>query len=448
MKTSKSIVLLPLALLLGSCIRPQNYHPGDKSLQRLTFHSTPGTAGTNYFCDATVDEAYVEFDAQGRWFEPAQLNRAVRRIGELNTKPMFLMVFVHGWKNNASEDSGNVWGFRRMLDYQAWMIHQKHPDMPVMGVYLGWPGAAANFGKFFTFWNREGIAYTVGAGDIEKTLKGLMQAAKGADYQGKSTVVVIGHSFGGLVLERAMIGILNEVLDGIQAGQAVSPPADLTLLLNEAGPASQAKPFLERLKAEGISYSTEDKTPYPLLASMTSDGDIATKLGLPGGEFLSPNRPATVQFPPEKPDIFGQTSSLPYDLQSAANFDALRSHAVAELAQGSCGSGILIPGVHQKDYCIATLTPAPRNNTPYWIMALPQIFVPDHSRIFRNEVIAMTSAFLAHRGLMNSGTTRGCGPTPLRGPSIAAAAPAAALNALAPPPPSPPSRPTLKKGER
>ena len=443
MNTSLKVLLIPLVLFLGSCIRPQNYHPGEKSVQHLTYPST------DYFCAATFDEAYIEFDAQGRWFEPAQLNRAVRRIGELNKKPMFLMVFVHGWKNNASEDSGNVWAFRRMLDHQTWMIHQKHPDMPVMGVYLGWPGAAADFGKFFTFWNREGIAYTVGAGDIEKTLKGLMQAAKGADYQGKSNVVLIGHSFGGLVLERAMIGILNEVLDGIAAGQTVLPPADLTLILNEAAPASQAKPFLERLKTEGITYATEDKTPYPLLASMTSDGDIATKLGLPGGEFISPNRPTTVQFP--VPDTFGQTSSLPYDLQSAANFDALRSHTVAELGEGSCRSGILIPGVHQKDYCIATIAPAPRNDTPYWIMALPQIFVPDHSQIFRNEVIAMTSAFLAHRGLMNPGTTtaRGCGPTPLRQSALAApaAVPAAAL-AAAHPAPAPSLRPALRKKEK
>ena len=440
-------LLAPLLLLITACIRPQNYHPGgplpsQQSVQHLNY--TSGGKLGSYFCDAEVDEAYVEFNAQGNPFDAGQLTRAVARIEELSKQPMLLMIFIHGWKNNASEGPGNVWGFRRMLNHQAWRIHQKYEHMPVMGVYLGWPGAASSVGQMLTFGNRLGVAETVGGKPVAETLTKLMQAAKGPKYDGTSSVVLIGHSFGGVVTDRAMLSNLNDMIDGLAPGESITPPADLTILLNEAGPSYEVKKFVERLHTLGVSYSTgarSSETKYPLIAAMTSDGDAATKLALPGGLLLSPDREKTVQFP--KPDLFGQTNSLVYELQAAANVQALRSHTIVQSA--SCDHGIAIRGVHRKDYCMAPIAPPVPNQTPFWIMGLPQVFVPDHSSVFQNEMIELIGAFLAHRGLVDlasPGIPGYCVPANAKGrATVSAVASVAAKMSKE----SAPKKPTLRR---
>jgi hypothetical protein len=133
MKSASISLVSSILLLLAGCVVPQNYHAGLTSVQTLDYsHSNPKLP--KYFAPSTFDEAYIEFDAPGKAFDPTQTTAAVTKIQTLNaknTKQMLLMIFVHGWKNNASEASGNVWGFRRMLNREAEQVHQCRPDVPV-----------------------------------------------------------------------------------------------------------------------------------------------------------------------------------------------------------------------------------------------------------------------------------------------------------------------------
>jgi pimeloyl-ACP methyl ester carboxylesterase len=307
-----------------------------------------------------------------------------------------LYVFVHGWKNNASEASGNVWGYRRFLSD----IASQHCGQQVIGVYIGWPGASLKGDAFLSFWNREPIADNVGNNDdLANALRAILQAVKGPDYSDRdSTAVLIGHSFGGIVLERAATKLIREQLQ--KPGQGGESPADLFVLLNEAGAAAIARPFLIDLGDEGVTYRDSAGHPHPLLLSMTSTGDVATKLAYPGGEFLSFNRPATVKY--SSADRFGQQSTLPYNLLTAANTISLQSHQIVQSSpDASCD--LLIPLTGRIIYCMNAIGQNRLNQTPYWIMQLPQVFVPDHSSVFQTNLLKLLSAVLEESGVTNKG---------------------------------------------
>ncbi len=405
------------ALCLNGCIRAQNYHPPQtKSTFYYQFRSAdpnysgkhpPGQSYDQYFHDSKAYEAYVEFDARGSVYrdkenQTVQLNAAlalIKRVKNPDGKPaqkIALYVFIHGWKNNASEDSGNVWGFRRFLSDIAY----QHCDEPVIGVYIGWPGASLKGDAFLSFWNREPVADNVGNNeDLTNALRAILQAAKGTAYADHdSTAVVIGHSFGGIVLERAATKLIREQLD--QPNPAAESPADLFVLVNEAGAGAIARPFLMDLAAKGVTYNDSHGNPHPLLLSMTSTGDVATKLAYPGGEFLSFNRPATENYSP--PDRFGQESTLPYNLLTAANTIALQSHQIVPfISNAACDLNIKLTA--KASYCMNPVCQDRLNQTPYWIMQLPQVFVPDHSSVFQGNLLKLISAVLEESGVTSCG---------------------------------------------
>src|SRR5580698_490883 len=224
------------ALFLSGCIRTQNYHPNNPSLPQTKStayyqfrpddpnysgkHYKPGDDA--YFRKSNAYEAYIEFDARGSMYrdkdnKTVQLDAALALIDRVKhpvgkpAQKLALYVFIHGWKNNASEASGNVWGFRRFLAD----IAAQHCDEPVIGLYIGWPGASLKGDTFLTFWDREPVADNVGNNeDLTNAMRAILQSVKGAAYTDRDfKAVVIGHSFGGIVLERVATKLLREQLD-------------------------------------------------------------------------------------------------------------------------------------------------------------------------------------------------------------------------------------------
>lgn len=386
---------LSSALLSISCIQPKNYHQNKSTI----LYQFPNN---DYFKGGQAYEAFIEFDERGRGFSNGinQVEETLKLIDNLkkgNHDKVIVIVFVHGWKNNASEDSGNMWGFRRVLDEVA--SQQVEPRPPVIGVYLGWPGASANVGKFFTFWSRHRVAEAVAKGDITGVLEKILIHTKGPDFDGPSYAVLVGHSFGGLIMEQAAINILTDFLDKVnlpEKGGERLPPADLMVVLNEAGAADQARPFLVRLLKEKIEF-TKDGEPHPLLLSLTSAGDLATKLAFPGGQFVSTEKPSKWTIYNNPPDPFGLASSRPYYYLTAANTVALQSHEITNTPSNE--AIVNIPAVDGRDYFVVRKGGA-TNTTPYWIIQIPQVFIPDHGSVFRPEVIALLRAFLVRNGVM------------------------------------------------
>jgi len=79
-------------------------------------------------------------------YDPEQPERGVLTV-----------VFVHGWKHNASAEDENVASFRKLLPKVAKMT----PTRRVIGVYVGWRGLSIDWGDWLTnisYWDRKATA--------------------------------------------------------------------------------------------------------------------------------------------------------------------------------------------------------------------------------------------------------------------------------------------------
>ena len=80
--------------------------------------------------------SFIEFDDFGEFYSRCQLDNAGNAISQAKAAakpaPAIVAIFVHGWKNNASDRTGNVWGFRDALRDIA--THAR-AESPVIGVH-------------------------------------------------------------------------------------------------------------------------------------------------------------------------------------------------------------------------------------------------------------------------------------------------------------------------
>jgi hypothetical protein len=403
----RRLSLLVALLSLTACVPNKQFR---KSVS--VFPPVPG--------DSPYTLAFVEFDDMGEFWDRTQLNRALQAITEAKKEKgqVIVVTFVHGWKNNASDDSGNVWGFRDELKDIESESHKRFGDTPVVGIYIGWRGAVTNvpFLKNLTFYDRRDAAIRIPGANITEALHQIMRTTK-QNADDKSICVLIGHSFGGMVLERAltqsMVSLINDYEARNKGKDAPVPmppstdlvaPADLIAFVNSAAPATESKQFMGMLKVRGYHLKVDGKD-EPFFLSITSKGDMATGLAMPiaqaPSKITKSMREYDLSNPEQHPEFPpGVKSQSTYYLHSTANSPAVQSHEILfaktadelrrirqERQVYSC-----FP-VHSNVYCIVTKQTR-WNDTPYWAMQMPVEFVPDHGSIFRPEFRELLRHFL------------------------------------------------------
>jgi hypothetical protein len=212
----------------------------------------------------------IEFDEQGDIWKPAQISVARSLISKSARKPL-LVVFIHGWHNNAHPGNGNLQSFNQLLKQLAKRANTGNTE--VVGVFVGWRGLAIErqwdrtgigwVARHLSFYSRKNDTDLVAGVPLTKTLYSLASEAHARDGQ----VVFIGHSFGGRVLEKAMAqAIIGQTASDSDAKAIL--PADLTLLINPASEAVTGR----RLKLALQNWSQ----PSPAIISVTSVGDTDT----------------------------------------------------------------------------------------------------------------------------------------------------------------------------
>jgi hypothetical protein len=396
---------------LSACIPNRSYR-----VQNPVLHETPPS-----YCpagNAHYTLSFVEFDDMGELWDAGELNEAIHAIQAESANSPLVVMFVHGWKNDASDKSGNVWGFRCELAAIA-----NRYNRTVIGIYLGWRGAVTDVTLFkdFTFWNRITAATRIPGAHMTDVIMRIMQETKGSDGSRDATLIAIGHSFGGLVLERAVTQALVErIVEAEQSGSRgeVRFPADLVVFLNEAGPALQAKQLLDIFYRKHAAFSRDDGRPQPFLLSMTSKGDTATHFAFPGGQALALFRVSLRSYPPQG-DEFGIANQKSYFLHTAANTAALQSHVIGldsdpEVQKAKTeGTVYASVPIDERTFYIVPKSGA-KNTTPYWSMQMPIEIVPDHTTIFRQQFEELLIAFLEQRpDMMLRGRARSVArPTP------------------------------------
>jgi hypothetical protein len=424
----RPIILLPILLALAStaCTKNKIYRPEIPPTPAAATDSiatcapagkpNPSTCSVQVVKSMRNDDpwdvpvAYIEFDDIGQSYKREQMVAAENMIRAQHPEQgnVVTILFIHGWQNNASDDSGNVPGFREFLQ----KFQHSVPLSKLVGVYFGWRGAVTNVpvAKEFTYWNRRDIATYIPGSNMSEALLRVARAAKGKDYCGTSSLIIAGHSFGGLVLERTVTQYLTRRIveqppacSVVEVAQAegslaqptkkVSPFADLIVFVNEAAAATESIQLLTMLKDQAKPQD------FPTIVSITSTGDTATSLFLPigqGANLLTFRKSLRKYGGGNDPDPFGITDQKTYYLRSAAHIPQLQSHRVVSALSPPANvyTCAAIPANGKKQNYYVTGIDKPANTTPYWIMEMPTEIVPDHSHIFRPEFGALLAAFV------------------------------------------------------
>jgi hypothetical protein len=224
-----------------------------------------------------------------------------------------IVVYIHGWSNNAEEKNGNLKNFRSLLSEVA--AEQKGHNRGVLGVYVSWRGESLRGPlKYFSYWGRARAADAIGHGIMVESLARIRNihwlVAKSAAGRGKSDLeiyknsrlVLIGHSFGGRALYDAVAqGMETNFLQPFWAarsfpeaqGKGQQPQAtmkpvpgfgDLVLLIN---PAIKSLPYRKVHYAMHTNTLVNYDPKQPVLMMVLSaKNDVPNRSYLPVGETL------------------------------------------------------------------------------------------------------------------------------------------------------------------
>jgi hypothetical protein len=240
---------------------------------------------------------FVELDDQGWLWDRKQLYAVLEALAEEGARRDLLMVvFVHGWKHNASVCDTNVACFREVLlrlDDIEKLAAQSAGRAPrrVAGVYVGWRGLSVT-GRYLSnvsFYDRKSTAQRVGERGVTEVflrLQGFIQNQRALiGPEAQTRLVIVGHSFGGAVVHSAVSQLLME-RSLSEAGGVVGsaePFVDLVVLVNPAFEAARYEPLFQ-IVTERQFYPRDQR---PVLAVLTSEGDQATGRAFPAGRSLS-----------------------------------------------------------------------------------------------------------------------------------------------------------------
>ena len=448
-------LLLLLTLVLGTSCVPQKQW---RTKPVLSSPSAPANLEDGFFIgpDAAKNRLYslsfVEFGNDGRAWNPLQLDEALKAIDEADRRSnhhALVLVFIHGWKNNAGQSNNNVVDFRKQINRMASDVCGKNiATCGVAGIYFGWNGDAVKreWGTLrqASLFDRRGVARQVASGDIGKSLLAVMKRVKEGPGREGNRSVMVGHSFGGLILEAAIAPKLKQAGDEIhdQIGKnranldAIDVPAlrelaDLIVLINQASPAVQAVNLLADYRqdlqqvhfllpprklncAPGDTNQDCKSLTRPLIMAISSESDLATSTLLPISEKLSPSK---LKLNPgiKLPDGLDEKK---VSTTASAHTPQLYSHHLVECDGEDCAPCLkrdryYIPiridklpafargNETHKDrrlnYCLERDFRA-WNQTPYWVFRLPTAIVPDHSEIFTDRFTDFLTAFLPPLG--------------------------------------------------
>ncbi len=258
------------------------------------------------------DLYFVEFDEAGLLYPrgmpdvgiaSCHIEALMQDLNELSKggDGLSLVVYVHGWKHNASNADPNVQTFRLLLADAALVeqAKQKRFNLPphrVVGVYVSWRGKSVTLPEpvaSLSFWDRKSTAQHVAEGEsrvLFSRLRGFyeLQNRISPPNQGEKKVLLIlmGHSFGGLILLEAISQSLITSLfeyDTTPGQESVIPRyGDIIILANPAVEALRYTPLHRAASAQRYA-----RYQSPIFVSITSTADWATSVAFPIGRSVN-----------------------------------------------------------------------------------------------------------------------------------------------------------------
>jgi hypothetical protein len=280
--------------------------------------------------DPDYDLFFAEFDDQGlahpadessvgfAFQQIAGIDDALRsrfKVGDIN-----LIVYVHGWKHDARSEDSDVEKFRQLLHSVKVLEDAKHPKSDgdeylaiphrrVVGIFVGWRGLSTTVEPFkeLSFWGRKETSSRVAVGSARELFSRLRayQQMRNANWDKQWTqtpgkidkidpskkgygrppvqMLILGHSFGAQLVFSAIAENLIETLSSnlSDPGARIQRYGDMIILINPAFEATRYMPLIR--VANNRKY---DHYLAPLLVTITTTSDEATKLAFPFGRWF------------------------------------------------------------------------------------------------------------------------------------------------------------------
>ena len=214
--------------------------------------------------ETCIDEGYGSVKLGGK----SQLDAVLDTFQSDDT--YYVMVFIHGWRNDASIGNGNVADFRQYAAHAARFLEDRSAIGPqtkkphVVAIYIGWRGARTDenwlhqklgmlgdalgtFSALVTLFDRKPVSEAIAPSvltalrDIEARL-GIAHVIPSIDYipDNKNKMIVFGHSLGGNLLISALRDDLVKRIHEHSPTKYMQPVlGDLVVLINPAAEASK-----------------------------------------------------------------------------------------------------------------------------------------------------------------------------------------------------------------
>jgi hypothetical protein len=269
-------LLLALLLLLSACaaVQPRRDDPAPCA--------TGAACGQSMIeHDADFRLGYLQFDDDGRYTDPAQLQHVLADIEAAAADGLILVTFTHGWKEDAGAERWSVTGFKTLLAAiagreRALAAREGRTPRQVAGVFMGWAGRSPALPGLagLTWFGREDAAERIALGDYGDALlrlKALRDTP--TDRAPGHQLILVGHSLGASMLYRRLVQAPLR-----KPGAVREPVADLVLLLSPAIPAADVA-ALDRL-------AQADASALPPILAITSESDTTLRLAFPIGQWL------------------------------------------------------------------------------------------------------------------------------------------------------------------
>lgn len=199
-------------------------------------------------------------------------------------KPKLIVLFVHGWMHNATDEDTNHDKFTKLIK----SLEDTNPQKQVLGVYVTWNASTGNaFLDYFSFWSRQRRADRITQSAILTKIVGSIGSSRGRSGQ-RDYFIAIGHSFGARMLFAAVnapfvLGVENAYPPpGTSTYQTIRGPADAVVLVNPAFEAARYSTLDDIIRNEEAFRRDQQ----PLMITVSTDNDCATRLAFPFGQMI------------------------------------------------------------------------------------------------------------------------------------------------------------------
>ncbi|HZS16370.1 MAG TPA: hypothetical protein VFA51_00395 [Candidatus Udaeobacter sp.] len=285
-------VVFALVILLGSCAP---YGPFHHNVSGEALNSVRGPS------DGRYKFAFIEFGDQGSALDTSQRAAAINVIRQAQ-RPL-LFVYIHGWMNNAN--SGDVCRFEHFIDMISRLPEVTEGNINVIGVYIAWRGKDLTVPglDLLTFWNRKLAGGEVAAQN--SCLATINELALAAREPGKKVhhCVLMGHSFGGLVLSNT---ISHSILDASSTGARNASPWDMAVAFNAADNSIGTRQLMSELE-------------YLYRYDPTRGAYVGRTPGAEEGAVINENRPFFIVLQSENDQATGTFFPIGQNLANTVN---------------------------------------------------------------------------------------------------------------------------------